>query len=98
MLLPEIGTVPAGLIVDGRFAVGEGGVSRYAAGGLVRVVDAEPKEITLGEVFDAADTPRATDDKPSGPLKLLFGAKTVAIGRLDRIGDQSAFIVESTNP
>ena len=98
VLLPEIGTVPAGLIVDGRFAVGEGGVSRFAAGGLVRVVDAEPKEITLGEVFDAADTPRTTDAKPSGPLKLLLGAKTVATGSLDRLGDQSAFIVESTTP
>ena len=98
VLLPEIGTVPTGLIVDGRFAVGEGGVSRFAAGGLVRVVDAEPKEITLGEVFDAADTPRTTDAKPSGPLKLLLGAKTVATGSLDRLGDQSAFIVESTTP
>ena len=98
VLLPEIGTVPAGLIVDGRFTVGEGGVSRYAAGGLVRVVDAVPKEITLGEVFDAADTPRTTDAKPSGPLKLLLGTKTIAIGHLDRLGDQSAFIVESTTP
>jgi len=98
VLLPEIGTVPAGLVVDGRFSVGEGGVSRYAAEGLVRVVDAEPKDIALGEVFDAADSPRPTDAKPSGPLKLLLGAKTVATGRLDRLGDQSAFIVESTNP
>ena len=73
-------------------------MSRYAPGGLARVVDAEPKEITLGEVFDAADTPRTADAKPSGPLKLLLGSKTIATGRLDRLGDQSAFIVESTTP
>jgi len=98
VLLPEIGTVPAGLVVDGRFAVGEGGVTRYAAGGLVRVVDAEPKDITLGEVFDAADSPRSFDARPSGPLKLVLDNATVAKGRLDRLGDQSAFIVESTDP
>ncbi len=98
VLLPEIGTVPPGLVVDGRFAVGEGGVSRYDAGELVRVVDAEPADIALGEVLDAADAPHPFDAKPSGPLKLLVGGKAVATGRLDRLGDQSAFIVESTTP
>lgn len=98
VLLPEIGTVPAGLVVDGRFAVGEGGVSRYAAGSLVRVVDAEPRDIALGEVFDAADAPRAVDAKPSGPLTLVAGGRPVASGRLDRLGEQPAFIVESPIP
>jgi hypothetical protein len=96
VLLPEIGTVPAGLIVDGRFAVGEGGVSRYAAGGLVRVVDAEPKEITLGEVFDAAEASRTVEATPSGPLTLVADGRSVAAGHLDRLGEQPAFIVEST--
>ena len=98
VLLPEIGTVPAGLVVDGRFAVGEEGVSRYAAGGLVRVVDAEPRDITLGEVFDAAEAPHAVDAKPSGPLTLVAGGRAVAAGHLDRLGEQPAFIVESPNP
>ena len=97
VLLPEMGTAPSKLIAAGRFVVDANGVSRYDAGGLARVVDAEQKDITLGDIFDAAETPRAADTKPSGPLALVVGGRTIATGRLDNLGDQPAFIVESTN-
>ena len=96
VLLPEMGTVPARIVVDGRFALDANGVSRYNAGDLVYVVDAAAKEFTLGELFDAAEEPRAVEATPSGALRLIAEGKTLAVGRLDRLGDQSAFIVEST--
>ena len=96
VLLPEMGTVPARIVVDGRFALDANGVSRYNAGDLVYVVDAATKEFTLGELFDAAETPRTVETTPSGALRLVAEGKTLAVGRLDRLGDQSAFIVEST--
>ncbi|MBR3220976.1 MAG: hypothetical protein IKF72_01990 [Kiritimatiellae bacterium] len=95
VLLPELGTVSARLIVDGRLVLDDGGVSRYNAGDLVHVVDAISKDVTLGELFDAAETPRAMETKPSGALRLVGKDKTLAVGRLDKLGDQSAFIVES---
>lgn len=98
VLLPELESSPARLVVDGRFVVDAEGVSRYDAGELAHVVDATSKDVLLGDLFDAAETPRAVDAKPSGPLKLVVGAKAVAAGRLDRLGDQPAFIVESTTP
>ncbi len=98
VLLPEMGTVPARLVVDGRFAVDADGVSRYDAGELARVVAAEPRDIALGEVFDAAENPRAVEAKPLGALKIVCRGKTLAVGRLDSLGDQPALIVESTAP
>lgn len=97
VLLPEIGTASARLVADGRFVLDENGVSRYDAGELVHVSDAMPKDITLGELFDATETPRSVEAKPSGALKLVEKGRTLAIGRLDRLGDQPAFIVESIN-
>ena len=95
VLLPEIGSSPVRLVVDGLFVIDENGVSRYNAGDLVHVVDATQKDVALGELFDAAEEPRSVDATPSGALKLVCGGKTLAVGRLDRLGDQSAFIVES---
>ena len=95
VLLPEMGTVPARIVVDGRFALDANGVSRYNAGDLVHVFDATAKDITLGELFDAAESPRAIEATPSGALRLVAEGKTLAVGRLDRLGDQSAFIVET---
>ena len=95
VLLPELASSPARLIVDGRFAVDENGVSHYSDGDLVHVVDAAQKTISLGELFDAAGNPGAVKDRPSGELRLVAGGKTLAIGRLDRLGDQDAFIVET---
>ena len=95
VLLPEMGTVSARLVVDGRFVLDENGVSRYDAGDLVHVVDATAKDVTLGELFDAAETPQAVEVKPSGVLKLVGKGKTLAIGRLDRLANQPALIVET---
>ena len=97
VLLPEMGTVPARIVVDGRFAIDANGVSRYDAGDLVHVVDATPADVALGEVFDAVEEPRAVEARPSGALKLVGKGKTLAVGRLDNLAEQSAFIVESTN-
>ena len=98
VLLPEMGTAPARIVVDGRFALDANGVSRYNAGDIAHVFDATAKDITLGELFDAAETPRAVEATPSGTLRLVDRNKTVAVGRLDRLGAQSALIVESTTP
>ena len=95
VLLPEMGTAPARIVVDGRFAIDANGVSRYNAGDLVHVFDATAKDITLGELFDAAEAPRAIEATPSGALRLVAEGMTLAVGRLDRLGDQSAFIVET---
>ena len=95
VLLPEIGTVPARIVVDGRFALDANGVSRYNAGDLVHVFDATAKEFTLGELFDAAEEPHPVAATPSGALRLVADGKTLAVGRLDRLGDQSAFFVET---
>ena len=97
VLLPEIGTVPPRLVADGRFVLDGEGVSRYDAGDLVHVVDATAMEVSLGELFDAAETPHPVDAKPSGALRLAAKSRTLAVGRLDRLGDQPAFIVESTS-
>ena len=96
VLLPEMGTLPTRIVADGRFVIDANGVSRYNAGDLVYVFDATEKDITLGELFDAAETPRAMETTPSGSLRLVAGNKTLAVGRLDRLGDQPAFIVETT--
>ncbi len=97
VLLPEMGTAPARLVVDGRFVLDEGGVSRYDAGELVHVVDAEPRDVRLGELLDAVETPYAAETKPSGALGLVGKGEILAVGHLDRVGDQPAFVVESTH-
>ena len=97
VLLPEVGTVPSRVIVDGRFVIDKDGVSRYEAGDLVHVVDATPMDITLGELFDATETPRAEAATPSGAIKLVVRGSILAAGRLDKLADQPAFIVESTS-
>ena len=97
VLLPEMGTAPARLVVDGRFVLDEGGVSRYDAGELVHVVDATPRDFRLGELFDAVETPYVAETKPSGPLALVGKGGPLAVGRLERLGDQPSFVVESTN-
>ena len=95
LLLPEAGTVPPRLVVDGRFAVDGNGVAPFRDDGRLRVVDAELRDMTLGDLFDRAQTPAA--EKPANPaqLRLVASGKTVALGRLGRLASQPAFIVES---
>ena len=59
LLLPEIGTVPPRLVVDGRFAVDENGVLPFKDDGRLHVVGAEARSMTLGELFDRAQNPAA---------------------------------------
>ena len=96
LLLPEIGSVPPRLVVDGRFAVDEKGVSPFADDGRCRILAAEPRVVALGELFDAADSPRSVEGDVPGQLRLVQNGKTLVNGRLDKVGDQNAFFVEST--
>ena len=95
LLVPEIGSVPPRLVVDGRFVVDESGVAPFADDGRCRVVAAELRNVSLGELFDAAENPRRVEGEAPGQLRLTQGGKTIAYGRLDRLGEQPAFIVES---
>lgn len=98
LLLPEIGTVPPRLLVDARFVLDASGVTPFTDDSRCRVVAAKPVSLPLGTLFDAADgtapdTPPAPSD--SAPLRLLLSGKTISTGRLDRLGDHPAFLVES---
>lgn len=95
LLLPEVGTVPPRLIVDGRFLVDGNGVAPFKDDGRFRVVDAEPHTITLGELFDRAQSPAA--EKPASPaqLRLVASGKIVANGRLEELASHPTLIIES---
>lgn len=95
LLVPEIGSVPPRLVVDGRFAVDESGVSPFADDGRCRVVAAEMRTVSLGELFDAAENPRRVEGEAPGQLRLMQSGKKIANGRLERLGEQPAFVVES---
>ena len=98
LLLPEIGTVPPRRIVDARFLVGGNDVSEWKDDGILRVLAAEPVQMTLGELFDFAtgaaepSTPQAL--LPNTPLRLVRFGKTLATGRLDTLAAQQAFVVD----
>ena len=95
VLVPEFGAVAPRLIVDGRFVVGDGGVAPYTEGALVRVVSAEPLSVSLGDVFDAVEGGTPPPAAAQGAqLRLLRGGRAVASGRLGKLADQTAFIVE----
>ena len=95
LLLPEIGSLPARLVVDGRFVADRNGVSPFANDGRCRVVAVEPRTVTLGELFDAAENPRRVEGEAPGQLRLMQSGKKIAHGRLERLGEQPAFVVES---
>ena len=103
LLLPEVGAVSPRLVVDGRFAVDEAGVAPFSDDGRCRVISAEQSVMTLGELFDAAEDPESRKSKveslalgseSSAQLRLVHNGRTVANGHLDRIGGQSALVVE----
>ena len=95
LLLPEVGTVAPRLIVDRRFVVDENGVAPYKDDGMLLVVGAEPYAITLGDLLDYAKEPSAPKAPSPGSLRLEASGRAVAFGRLDRLADQNAFLVES---
>ena len=104
LLLPEVGSVPSRLVVDGRFVVDETGVSAFSDDGRCRVVAADPCSVSLGELFAMAEDSESRKSKLESPasasetlvqLRLVQNGKTVARGRLDRVGDHPAFVAES---
>lgn len=96
VLLPEIATIPPRLVVTDRFLLDANGVAPYEEDALVRVRLAETRAISLGEVFDVAETPQQQPDAvPGAQLRLIRSGMDIAMGRLDRIGDQNAFVVET---
>lgn len=95
LLLPEVGTVPPRLVVDGRFAVDENGVLPFKDDGRLRVVGAEARTLTLGELFDRAQNPVAEKSAAPAQLRLVASGKTAAQGRLEQLASHPAFIVES---
>ena len=105
LLLPEIGAGPPRLIVAERLSADESGVAPYQEDALVRVRAAEARQITLGELLDAAEELKVEKLKVESykgegchdglRLRLVRGGKTVADGRLGRLGEHPAFIVEA---
>ena len=95
LLLPEVGTVPPRLVVDGRFAVDENGVLPFKDDGRLRVVGAEARTMSLGELFDRAQNPAAEKSAAPAQLRLVASGRTAAQGRLEQLASHPAFIVES---
>ena len=100
LLLPEIGTIPPRLLVDTRFTLDPTGVSPFTDDARCRIVAVTPTTLPLGTLFDASENPSpdllpTEPPSPTTPLRLLLSGKTLAHGHLDRLGDQSAFVVES---
>jgi len=95
LLLPEVGTVAPRLIVDGRFAVDGNGVVPYKDDGMLLVLDAEVRDISLGEVLDHAKSPSSPDAPVPTRLRLVSSGRNIAFGTLGRLAGQNAFIVES---
>lgn len=98
LLLPEVGTVPPRLVVDGRFLVDENGVAPFSDDGRLRVVDAEPRTISLGELFDRAESPVEEAEAKPSQLRLVSSGKVLADGSLDKLASQSVFVVEAVGP
>ena len=99
LLLPEVGSVDPRVVVDGRFAVTDAGVSTWTDDGMLRVVRSEPISVSVGELMDAADGGRTAEPQPSpeAPLRLVRQGKTLATGRFGKLASQSAFIVDAVN-
>lgn len=96
VLILEVGSLPPRFVVDGRFLVDANGVVPYASDALVHVRAATGREVSLGDVFDAVDKPPTIESAAQGSqLKLVKDGRLVASGRLDKLADQLAFIVEA---
>lgn len=99
LLLPEVGAVPPRLVVDGRFAVDSNGVSAFADDGRLRVVEAQPRTVSLGELFDAGALAESLASRPQPAprtaLKLMRGGSVLATGRFEPLADHPAMAIES---
>lgn len=98
LLLPEIGAVAPREIVENKFAASEKSLNAFSDDGLYRVIAAETKKITLGELFDiAAESAAPSPIAPSSgmALKLVKNGRIIAFGRLEKLGDVFSFTVEA---
>ena len=96
VLLPEIGALTPRVVADGRFVLDANGVSPHAEDEVVHVRAADGREISLGEVFDAAETPiEVPAAEPGIQLRLVKGGRSIAAGTLDHVARQFAFVVEA---
>ena len=95
LVLPEIGTVPPRMIVDGRLLVDEKGVAPYVDDGRLRVLDAESRMVALGRILDQASSPVESAAASPSQLRLVASGKDVAHGRLERLAEQPVFMVEA---
>ena len=110
LLLPELDPAaaawPASVIAEGRIVAAEGvGVTPWTDDGLLRVVSAEPCVVTFGALADLASDPSSwaslepfasiRSPAASASLKLVKGGRTIASGRLERLGDANAMAVDA---
>lgn len=96
VLVPEMGSVSPRLVVDGRFVADSNGVAQCEKDALVHVRAAAGRAVSLGELFDAVENPPTIEPAAQGAqLKLVNDGRLVASGRLDKLADQLAFIVEA---
>lgn len=93
LLLPEVGSMSPKFIVDNRFVVDETGVSPFRDDGRLRVLDAEPRTVTLGYLFDHAQSPAAPEAPTPAQLRLVASGKTIATGNLATLAGQSVFAI-----
>ncbi len=98
LLLPEIESLSPRLVIDGRFVLAEGSLASWKDDGLYRVIAAESETATVGMLMDAAGGESAEPGaapKAETPLKLVRMGRTIASGRLSRVGDQPAFAIDA---
>ena len=99
LLLPELGTLPPRKVVAERFLVSENGVIGWKDDGALRVLATEPIAMTVGELLDLAvgnaTSPTSQSLPANTPLRLVRFGKTLAVGRLDVVGTQQAFVIDA---
>lgn len=93
ILLPEVGSVAPRVVVDGRLVAVADKVDAFADDGRSRILAAETSPVKLGDLLDGALSASAPAENTQ--LCLVRNGQTVARGRLGRVGDQFAFIVEA---
>jgi len=97
LLLPEVGTTPQRLVVDGRFVLSGTGVAAWKDEGLIRVVGMDGVTVNTGDLLDAAEKELSDDASappPNTPMKLVRAGAVCATGRFGAVGTQPAFIVD----
>lgn len=95
LVVPEFDASPMRLIAEGKLLVDGNGVSPYADDGLLHVFESAPGSVTLGWLLDYAVSPSQIPSAEPGEVKLVAGGRTIAVGKVGRLGGQSVMIIES---